>query len=85
MLNNKESDVPELHGPHRPLVLYMDSTQESTAVREALERSNVEFQAVFASGRVEPLPTIETPSGTVRGYQNICRYLLPDAKMTRIG
>ncbi len=84
MLNNKEFDVSALHGRQRPFILYMDSTEESTAVREALERSNVEFQAVFASGRVEPLPTIETSSGTVCGYQNICRYLLPDAKMTRV-
>ncbi len=85
MLSNKEFNVSELQGPHRPLILYMDNTQESAAIREALERSNVEFQAVFASGRLQPLPTIETPSGTVSGFQDICRYLLPDAKTTRVG
>jgi hypothetical protein len=69
----------------RPLILYMDNTDQSAAIRESLERAGVVFCPVYAAGRMNPLPAIETPSGIVWGYRNIRRYVIPETVTEPVG
>ena len=65
---------------HRPLILYVDCSEESAAVEQALQNEDVEFRVVYADGILAPLPAIATQYGVVRGLSNIRRYLLPNVK-----
>ncbi len=63
------------------ITLWADHSLESEAVASALQEEGVDYKIVFAASTVDrPIPEIESLCGSVCGFNNILRYLLPSAQ-----
>lgn len=62
---------------HAECILRRDRSKESQQVEDALEQAGRRFLVVYEEAPRSLMPVIEYPYLTVRGYEEICAYLLP--------
>lgn len=58
------------------IVVRVEKTRESEEIVRLLTERGVKFRVTYASPIAGPLPAIETMYGSIRGYEDILRYLL---------
>ncbi len=64
----------------RKMVVYVDNSKHSQEVLEALKSVESEIKVVFRAGPSDTVPAVETRSGLIEGYENVCRYVLRNGK-----
>jgi len=65
------------------IVVRVEKSPESEEVVRLLTERGVKFRVAYASPSAGPLPAIETMYGSIRGYDDIIRYLLSGTETER--